>query len=119
MNVCMLLKRFYPIVSGVEQQAQRLSRSLRVGGINTFVVTCRYRDLARRETIDEVPVHRIHTIYRGTEPRGTIASLHMAASIFHYLLRNRKAIDIIHVHGAGTMAMTANIIRPLIKNRSR
>ncbi len=115
MNVCMLMNRFYPIVSGAEQQAQRLSRSLRERGINAFVVTCRYRDLARHETIDTIPVHRIRTMYRGMEPRGRVASLHMAASLFHYLLRNREAIDIIHVHGAGTMAMTANTVKPLIK----
>ncbi len=114
MNVCMLMNRFYPIVSGAEKQAQRLSRSLRARGINAFVVTCRYRDLARHETIDTIPVHRIHTMYRDMKPRGMIASLHMAASLFHYLLRNREAIDIIHVHGAGNMAMTANIVKPLI-----
>lgn len=115
MNVCMLLRRFYPIVSGAEQQAQRLSRSLRARGINAFVVTCGYRDLARHETIDGVPVHRIRTIYGGTEPRGRVASLHMAASLLHYLSQNRKAIDILHVHGAGTMAMTANIARAFMK----
>jgi glycosyltransferase involved in cell wall biosynthesis len=114
MNVCMLSSRFYPIIGGAEQQAQRLSRRMRERGINAFVVTCRYRGLSPDESIDGIPVHRIRTIYRGMEPREKIPSLHMMAGLLGYLIRNARRIDIIHVHGAGKMAMIANAAKRLI-----
>lgn len=115
MNVCMLSSRFYPIIGGAEQQAQRLSRRMRERGINVFIVTCRYRGLSPDESIDGIPVHRIGTIYNRMEPRGKIPSLHMMAGLFCHLVQNRKRIDIIHVHGAAKMAMTANAAKRFIK----
>jgi len=110
----MLSSRFYPIIGGAEQQAQRLARHLRDRNVNAFVVTCRYPGLPPDESIDGIPVHRIKTVYRRMEPKGKIASLHMMTGLFRYLVRNRRRIDIIHVHGAGKMTMTANVAKLFI-----
>lgn len=101
-RVMMVVRLFYPWIGGAERQAQRLAKALLEEDTSVEILTgWWYRNTARREFLDGIPVHRNFTFWHALDIPGLrkfsgylyILTLQLA------LWRRRQAIDVIHVHG--------------------
>ncbi len=99
-RVAMLIQRYYPHIGGAERQLAALAPLLNQKGIDVHIITRRDPGLARFETIDHVPVHRLPV--PGPKP---VASLIYTLSALHLLRRLRP--DVIHAHELLSPATTA------------
>jgi glycosyltransferase involved in cell wall biosynthesis len=55
----MVITSYHPIVGGAERQVAQLARLMRGAGHDVHVVTRHHAGLAREETVEGVPVHRV------------------------------------------------------------
>ncbi|MBI3548982.1 MAG: glycosyltransferase family 4 protein [Elusimicrobia bacterium] len=102
--VVMVSPNFHPYVGGAEKQALELSKALREEGVWVRVLTRRKGDLPRWETISGVEVLRL-----AAWGHGLVDSLVFMASSFWWLLRHRGEYHAVHVHLAGSPALSAAV----------
>jgi len=87
----MLTHSYFPYVGGAERQIQALAPRLRKKGVEVYVVTRQYKQLASFEEIQGIPVYRIPA--PGTKPVAAMS----------YILRSIPLLtsirpDILHAH---------------------
>lgn len=112
-SVCMVIIQFHPLVGGAERQAQRLARELISRGCPVAVVTGRWgRSLPQRQVVDGIPVYRNTTLWDFVH--GTFRYYAYQVSLAWYLIRNRRAYDIIHVHQALHAACIGTLMGKLL-----
>jgi glycosyltransferase involved in cell wall biosynthesis len=102
----MVVERLYGL-GGAQKQALRLCRALRAEGIETRIVTGRWRrsEPARAE-VEGVPVQALFTAFKMFHLKGLRkfgVYLYMA-SLYCHLWRTRRSYDAIHVHSATVSA---------------
>ncbi|MFH1258631.1 MAG: glycosyltransferase family 4 protein [Elusimicrobiota bacterium] len=112
LGVCMLISRFYPYLGGAEQHALRLSQTLRKKGINVFVVTENFGNLEKIADIEGLKIYRLFSF-----GKGKFSSLVFMVSSLFFLIRKRKAYEIIHVHLASSPAIAAVILKKLFNKK--
>lgn len=101
-SVVMLAANFHPHLGGAEKQALELSKGLTALGVKVLVATRRMPGLPAREEVEGVPVFRLPVF-----GSGTVNSISFMFSAFFFLLKNRTAYDVIHVHIASSHALAA------------
>ena len=110
-RVQILIQRFYPIVGGMERQCQAVVSSLIAQGWDIKVWTRRPSpDLPSHEIIDGIPVHRFG---RGSQTHLDV--LIVLVQQFVALLCSRQQYDIIHIYGAGHLAMIGLLAGKLVR----
>ncbi|MGH7797287.1 MAG: glycosyltransferase family 4 protein [Candidatus Binatia bacterium] len=89
----MLMRKFYPLTGGYQNQALRLARELRKNGFQVHVVTQRHGTLSRYELHQEIPIYRVFAF-----PSGHLAAWSYLISAFFWMVRNRERFQIIHAN---------------------
>jgi glycosyltransferase involved in cell wall biosynthesis len=91
--VCYLMP---PLYGGAGAQALGLARELTDMGIKVCALTARLeRGLKRRETVGGVQIHRL-----GVPAAGPLRAVIFSISAAMELIRRRKGIKVVHIHGA-------------------
>lgn len=111
-GVVMVSPNFHPYVGGAEKQALEVSKALRALGVPVVVLTRRKGALAARETVDGVAVRRLPAWGRGLAD-----SLVFMASTFAWLARHAGDYAAVHVHLAGSQALSAALAGRLLDKR--
>lgn len=94
---------FYPLLTGgAERQALELSSAMARRGWRVRVLTRRLPGLVLGEEVRGVSVLRLWRL-----GRGALDSLTFMLSLFFWLLRHGPSYDVIHVHLAGSPALSA------------
>jgi glycosyltransferase involved in cell wall biosynthesis len=93
LRVVMLMRKFYPLTGGYQNQALRLARELKKAGIGVDVLTQRHATLAPFEVHQEIPIHRVYAF-----PSGRLAAWSYLCCAFVWMLRNRRRFDILHAN---------------------
>jgi glycosyltransferase involved in cell wall biosynthesis len=110
-RVLMVVEKLHGL-GGAQKQALRLVRALRAHGIESRIVTGRWRwSEPRRAEMDGVPVTAVFTAFKLFHLKG-LRKLGMyiyAASLFVHLWLHRRSYDIIHVHSATVSAFPVAI----------
>jgi glycosyltransferase involved in cell wall biosynthesis len=96
-------------VGGAQRQALRLSAELRLLGVEPFVITRLGSGLPPHENVDGVHVYRV-----GRARPGVGLSLTFLGGALLWMLRHRRAFDVVHAHNL-PMALTAALLRPLVR----
>jgi glycosyltransferase involved in cell wall biosynthesis len=107
-RVSMVIQSFSPIVGGAELQLQRLLPYLLERGIEVTVLTRGHPERPSRESIPGAEVRRSRL-----SGRSSVASAAFVAASLAYLVRRRRALDVVHTHGAlseGTIALGASAV---------
>ena len=89
----MLMRKFYPLTGGYQNQALRLARELKKNGFQVHVVTQRHGTLSPYELHQEIPIHRVFAF-----PSGRLAAWSYLISAFLWMVRNRQRFQIIHAN---------------------
>ncbi|MGH7966025.1 MAG: glycosyltransferase family 4 protein, partial [Candidatus Binatia bacterium] len=90
-RVVMLMRKFYPLTGGYQNQALRLARELMTRGVQISVVTQRHGTLAPYEVYQQIPIYRVSTFQAGH-----LASFSFLLSAFLWMVKNRQQFQIIH-----------------------
>lgn len=98
---------FPPQYSGAAKQALALAKCLRVRGHHVEFITVQWPGLAKEETCEDFPVHRVE-MGRGSRHK----EFRLWWNLFRFTLRHRRNFDILHSHGA---YYTNAIVGPLAK----
>lgn len=112
LGVVMLTPSFYPYVGGAEKQALELSKTLAARGARVRVLTRRLEGLPSEETVQGIPVRRVAAL-----GGGLINALVFMCSSFFFLLRKASEYHVVHVHLAGSPALTACFVSMLLGKR--
>jgi glycosyltransferase involved in cell wall biosynthesis len=96
-------------LGGTQSQALRLSTELRSFGVNASVLTWRHRGGPRHEIVNGVGVYQV-----GCLASGSRRALAFLGGAFLWMLRHRRAFQVIHAHNLPT-ALTAALLRPLLR----
>lgn len=108
-RVLMIVERLYGL-GGAQEQAVRLSRALLEQGVESRIVTGRWRrSEPRRASLHGVDVTAVFTAFKMFHLKGLRkfgVYLYMATLFFHLWLRRRE-FDVIHVHSATVSAIVA------------
>lgn len=113
LRVCLATALFRPAVGGEERHAEVLGRGLSRAGHRVCVVTQRLPGTPRREVLDGLQIERA---IRATA-RGPLFGLTYAASLGRFLLRHRRAFDIVQVTYLYWDAVVAAVLKPLLAAR--
>jgi len=89
----MLMRKFYPLTGGYQNQALRLARELKKNGFQVHVVTQRHGTLSPYELHQEIPIYRVFAF-----PSGHLAAWSYLISAFFWMVRNRQRFQIIHAN---------------------
>jgi glycosyltransferase involved in cell wall biosynthesis len=108
-GVVMLTPNFYPYIGGAEKQALELSKRLLARGVRVSVLTRCAPGLSRDDAVEGIPVRRAFTFGSGF----LNAAVFMVSS-FLYLILRRSEYDVIHVHLAGSPAISACLAGSLL-----
>ncbi len=109
MRVQMVCMQFHPLGAGTERQALALSRALAERGLEVQVATARYRGLPRTAVVDEIPVERL--LYAPDRRRlRRLAKFSYVLALGSYLLRRRRAFDVLHCHMASMELIPAVLL---------
>lgn len=111
-RVLLCLSNFYPAVGGTERQALALAQGLTRRHCNVTILTQAQGGKPRYEPIMGVPVHR------AIRPlgRGSLYAASYLLTLLLFLIRHRRAYDIIHAHHLYLEAIVAGLVaRPLGK----
>jgi glycosyltransferase involved in cell wall biosynthesis len=104
LHVVMVIQRFRPYFSGQGVQVEELSKALVRRGAEVEVVSAvRCGDAVLEERTDGVTIRRLRCDLPGrgaSRLRRRLWSPTFALRSFFHLLRNRRRIDLVHVHGA-------------------
>ncbi len=95
LHALIAIQAFRPHVGGAELQLERLAPHLAEQGVSSEIVTRAVSGWPRRERIPGAMVYR--TPLAGESPLASIAYVSVAAA---RILRRRRAIDLVHAHGA-------------------
>lgn len=109
-NLLMIIGQFYPLVGGAEIECQKLSKKLMDRGISVTVLTQHSDGLPEYEEIEGVPVYRKIKGWHLFEPTYMI-------SVLHFLLKHRKAFDIIQCFGLYLFIPPALLMKYLFGKR--
>ncbi len=93
LGVAMLMRKFYPLTGGYQNQALRLATELRKNGFTVHVVTQRHGTLPPYEVHQGIPIHRVFAF-----PSGHLAAWSYLVSAFLWMLQNRSRFQIIHAN---------------------
>lgn len=100
-------------VGGAARQAVKLSRALRVRGVEACILTFRPRlRCPRYELVDSVPVRYVDSLYWLLRYRGVRrleAMLRVGVLVAH-LARHHREYDVIHIHTAATATGLAGVL---------
>jgi glycosyltransferase involved in cell wall biosynthesis len=107
----MVIQRFRPYFSGQGVQVEELSKALARRGAEVKVVAAvRSGEAALEERSDGVTIRRLQCDLPGrgdSRLRRRLWSPTFALRTFFHLLRNRRRIDLVHVHGANDALYSA------------
>lgn len=95
-KIIMIVTNFYPIIGGSEKQAELLSSCLINQGYDVSILTRKHKNWPRREQFNNFIIHR----RRGIPFLGTLSEITTAFTFCFFLFKNRKQIDIVHLHQA-------------------
>jgi glycosyltransferase involved in cell wall biosynthesis len=109
LGVAMLMRKFYPLTGGYQNQALRLATELRKKGFTVHVVTQRHGTLAPYEVYQGIPIHRVFAL-----PSGHLAAWSYLAFAFLWMMRNRKRFQIIHANRSSS-GLVAGLIGFLLR----
>lgn len=100
-------------VGGAARQAVKLSRALRVRGVDARIVTFRPRlRFPWREVVDDVPVCYVDSLYWLLRYRGTrrFEAMLRVGVLVAYLVRHQREYDVIHIHTGATATALAGVL---------
>jgi glycosyltransferase involved in cell wall biosynthesis len=100
-------------VGGAARQAVKLSRALRVRGVEARILTYRPRlRYPRHELVDGVPVCYVDSLYWLLRYRGVrrLEAVLRVGVLVTYLARHRREYDVIHIHTAATATALAGVL---------
>jgi glycosyltransferase involved in cell wall biosynthesis len=105
MKICMLAERLPPAFGGAVQQAFALARHLRATGHGVFFAGAQLTpDAPATDCVDGFPVYRVPYAVSGKLTK--LRSLLGYARVFW---RQRRAFDVLHLHGAYYVTLTAAV----------
>jgi glycosyltransferase involved in cell wall biosynthesis len=117
-RVVMLMRKFYPLTGGYQNQALRLAHALMRRGLPVQVLTHRHRGLATRDVHEDVPIARV-----AVPGRGYLASASYLAAAVGWLARRRTSFDLIHANrsSSGLVAGVAGrlLAKPVLYKLTR
>ena len=93
LSVVMLMRDFYPLTGGYQNQALRLAQEMVARNIRISVVTHRHRTLPAHEVHKQISIHRVAALNRGH-----FAAFSFLASSFLWMARNRRKFQLIHAN---------------------
>lgn len=111
LGVAMLMRKFYPLTGGYQNQALRLATELRKNGLRVYVVTQRHATLQPYEMYQDIPIHRVFAFRSGY-----LASWSYLISAFLWMLRNRARFQIIHANRSSS-GLVAGLIGFLLRKQ--
>jgi glycosyltransferase involved in cell wall biosynthesis len=109
LGIVMLMRKFYPLTGGYQNQALRLATELRKNGLAIQVLTQRHGTLAPFEIHQGVPIHRVFAFRTGH-----LASWSYLLSGLWWMIRNRSQFDIIHANRSSS-GLVAGLIGFLLR----
>lgn len=112
LSVVMVSASFHPHVGGAEKQALELSVALARQGHKVRVLTRRLPGLAAEEEISGIAVRRLWA-----PGAGVLNALGFMLSLLVELFRSSNSYDAIHVHLAGSPALSAALAGRLLGKR--
>lgn len=95
-KIIMIVTNFYPIIGGSEKQAELLSTCLINQGHDVSILTRKHKNWSSNEKFGNLIIHR----RRGIPFLGTLSEISTAITFCFFLFKNRKQIDIVHLHQA-------------------
>jgi glycosyltransferase involved in cell wall biosynthesis len=108
-DVVMLMRKFYPLTGGYQNQALRLAMELKKSGFTIHVLTQRHGSLAPFEIYQGIPIHRVFAFRSGH-----LASWSYLLAGFLWMIRNRSRFQIIHANRSSS-GLVAGIIGCLLR----
>lgn len=93
LTVVMLMREFYPLRGGYQNQALRLAEEMVKRNIRVHVVTHRNRTLPPYEVHKQIRIHRVPALRTGH-----LAAFSFLASCFLWMARNRHDFQLIHAN---------------------
>jgi glycosyltransferase involved in cell wall biosynthesis len=105
----MLMRKFYPLTGGYQNQALRLATELRKNGVTIHVLTQRHGTLAPFELHQGIPIHRVFAFRTGH-----LASWSYLLSGLWWMIRNRSRFQIIHANRSSS-GLVAGLIGFLLR----
>ncbi len=111
-GVVMVSASFYPHVGGAEKQALELSLALEERDMKVRVATRRVPGLPAREEVRGIRVDRLWCV-----GGGSLNALTFMLSLAGYLWSQAPFYEAIHVHLAGSPAVTAALMGRLLRKR--
>lgn len=112
LRVLMVVEKLHGL-GGAQQQALRLARALGRCGVESRVVTGRWRwSEPRRGEVEGVPVQGLFTAYKGFHLKGLrkLGVYVYLVSLFLHLWLTRKTYDVLHVHSATVSAFAVALM---------
>jgi glycosyltransferase involved in cell wall biosynthesis len=109
LGIVMLMRKFYPLTGGYQNQALRLATELRKNGLTIHVLTQRHATLSPFEIYQGIPIHRVFACRSGH-----LASWSYLLSGFLWMIRNRSRFKIIHANRSSS-GLVAGLIGFLLR----
>lgn len=103
-RVAMVMREFYPLSGGYQNQALRLARELARRPVEVQVVTAHRNGLTAQELYDGIHIHRIRA-----GGRGHLAACIYLVAAFCWMARHRRRFDVIHA-----MRLSSGLVAGLI-----
>lgn len=111
LGVVMLMRKFYPLTGGYQNQALRLATELKRNGFRVHVLTQRHGTLSPYEVHQEIPIHRVFAFRSGH-----LAACSYLISAFFWMMQNRNRFQIIHANRSSS-GLVAGLIGFLLRKR--
>jgi glycosyltransferase involved in cell wall biosynthesis len=111
LGIVMLMRKFYPLTGGYQNQALRLATELRKNGFRVHVLTQRHGTLPPYEVYQQIPIHRVFACRSGH-----LAAWSYLVSAFFWMMRNRHLFQIIHANRSSS-GLVAGLIGFLLRKR--
>jgi glycosyltransferase involved in cell wall biosynthesis len=109
LGIVMLMRKFYPLTGGYQNQALRLATELRKNGFTIHVLTQRHGTLSPFEIYQGIPIHRVFAFRTGH-----LASWSYLLSGFLWMIKNRSRFQIIHANRSSS-GLVAGVIGFLLR----
>ncbi len=114
MNILMVTERYIPIWGGAENQLRQLCPHLISAGCKVEIVTRRWHyDLAEKEFVDGVLVHRI-----GMPGASLSAKIVFIVMLLLFLFRASRKTDVYHSHGAVKMGVICWFVAAMCRKKN-
>jgi glycosyltransferase involved in cell wall biosynthesis len=109
LGIVMLMRKFYPLTGGYQNQALRLATELTKNGLAIHVLTQRHGTLAPFEIHQGIPIHRVFAFRTGH-----LASWSYLLFGLCWMIRNRSQFHIIHANRSSS-GLVAGLIGFLLR----